>query len=100
MIENGTKIKWETGTLYGRLLKVKEGTVLAFIPAGEIPSKVYPELNDVPKNRDKLGYGFHGASSRDRSLVRVDRFHAKTGEPIAPWWYAPTKKSIDAKNSG
>lgn len=91
MIENGTKVKWGSP-------EVKEGTVLAFIPAGEVPSRIYPDLSYTAKSRDKLGYGFHGPSSRDRYLVRVDRFHSRTGEPIAPWYYAPTKKIIEAQN--
>jgi hypothetical protein len=90
MIENGSTVTWGT----------KTGVVVAFIPAGGIPSKVYPDLNHEASSRDRLGYGFHGSSKNDRYLVRVDRFHATTGRQISSWWYGPTKQSIDARNSG
>jgi hypothetical protein len=89
LIENGSTVEWNG----------KKGTVVAFIPRFEIPSTVCPELLHVAKSSDKLAWGFHGASGNDRYLVRVDRFHATTGEPISPWWYAPRKSEIDKKNS-
>ena len=89
LIENGSTVEWNG----------KKGIVVAFIPAGELPSLIYPGLNDEPATRDKLGWGYHGASSNDRYLVRVDRFHVRTGEPIAPWWYGPRKSEIEKQNT-
>jgi hypothetical protein len=85
LIENGSTVEWNG----------KKGTVVAFIPRFEIPSNVYPGLNNEPQSRVKLGWGIHGKSGNDRYLVRVDRTHSVTGKPIAPWWYGPRKTEIE-----
>ena len=89
LIENGSKVEWNG----------KKGTVVAFIPAGERPSKIYPTLTGMPGSRIKLGNGINGPSENDRYLIRVDRTHSVTGEPIAPWWYGPRKTEIEKQNT-
>ena len=84
MIKIGSKVEWNE----------KKGVVVAFIPAGAIPSEVYPRLKSEPKTLGKLRHGFHGSSRNDRYLVKVPRFHKVSGEPLNHWWYAPTKEMI------
>lgn len=73
--------------------ELRVGRLIAFIPAGSVPSKISPFLNDISRSGDKLGNGVHGTSQSDRWLVKVERV-GKQGQNLTPWYYAPRASAL------
>jgi hypothetical protein len=92
-ISTGTIIHWRRGGD-----AAKAGVIVATIPKGASPVDAYPNLKKVSDSACKLGYGKTGESVHDRYLVKVERFHKRTGERIDDWFYAPSRATIESQN--
>lgn len=89
----GTTVAWNStanGSTTG-----KEGVIVGFIPAKQVPVDVFPELKTIASSQDKLGYGKYGESTNNRYLVRVDRQDKRTGAMLMPHYYAPRASVIE-----
>lgn len=97
----GKRIKWKSPGVR-RLPSYEfsdeyEGTAIFALPSSTKPT-VCPEVNKAtPYQCSGMGYGKNGSSVNDRMIVRIDRFHARTGKPLQPIYMAPRLSSIFAR---
>lgn len=82
LLASGTRVFWRSQANASATTKV--GVIVAYLPPG---TSGFDHLPPHVKRTQIMFDSLLGSGSR--YLVRVDRVHARTGEPLAPHYYTP-----------
>jgi hypothetical protein len=86
----GDKVKW-TSQAQGSAT-TKEGVVMAVVPRRAEPYSIAMRL--LKGTRDKFVFGCGGWRDHESYIVRVERYHRKTGAQLASHYYWPRVSAL------
>ena len=96
----GRRIKWKTPRYRiacDGFSTEREGIAIWALPKGVKPT-VCDEIAQAKVSQCySMGSSKTGPSQNDRLIIRVERAHARTGEPLQPLYFAPRLSSIIAR---